>query len=66
MKKFIKQNKKIIKPNKKYSTFKDRDFSDEDYEHTKITWSKSEIKAIGDYHDLYLKSNALFLATVFE
>ena len=40
--------------------------TDADYMHTKIVCKDFEINNLGEYHDLYLKSDTLFLADVFE
>ena len=40
--------------------------SDEDYLTCKKIWNEFNIKNIGDYHDHYLKKDALLLADVFE
>ena len=40
--------------------------SDCDYNHAENVWKKNECKTIGDKHDLYLKSDVLILADVFE
>ena len=42
------------------------DISDCDYNHAENVWGKFDGKTIGDYHDLYLKSDVLILADVFE
>ena len=44
----------------------DRKISDKEYEHVLNVWENFEMKAIKDYHDLYLKCDALLLADVFE
>ena len=40
--------------------------SDADYEHVKKVWEASEIKNLGEYHDLYAQCNTLLPAGVFE
>ena len=42
------------------------DITDADYLHAKRVCKDFEIKNLGEYHDLYLKSNALLSADVFE
>ena len=42
------------------------DTKDADYMHAKRVCKEIEIKNLGEYHDLYLKSNALLLADVFK
>ena len=40
--------------------------TDEDYTHTKSVSKDFEIKHLGEYDDLYVQSNILLLADVFE
>ena len=49
-----------------YSHLNDEHVSDDDYQHAINVWSTFNCKSIRDYHDLYLKSDVLLLADVFE
>ena len=42
------------------------DITDADYTHTKRVSKDFEIKNLGKYHNLYVQSDTLFLADVFE
>ena len=43
-----------------------KSISDRDYEHGKIVWKAFNITNLGEYHDLYVQSDTLLLADVFE
>ena len=49
-----------------YSKLNKSHISDEDYEHAQKVWSEFDCETMRDYHDLYLKSDVLLLADVFE
>ena len=49
-----------------YSILKDQHITNGEYDHARKVWKTYNIKTMGEYHDLYLKSNVLLLADVFE
>ena len=49
-----------------YSNLNLEDISDEDYAHAQKVWDVFEIKSLGEYHDLYVQSDTLLLADVYE
>ena len=62
--KFKKQN--LPKKTSFFSRFKQEKVSDEDFEHAQKVWKEFEMKNMGDFHDLYLKTDVLLLADVME
>ena len=49
-----------------FSSLKNKYISEKNYSHTLDVWNKFKMKLLGDYHDLYLKTDVLLLADVFE
>lgn len=49
-----------------YSSLTREEISDDDYKHAQRVWDKFKCKTLGDYHDIYLRTDVLLLADVFE
>ena len=60
--------KEIVLPPKEafYSKLAMAGVSEEDYEHARRVWSEFGINNLGEYHDLYLCTNVILLANIFE
>ena len=49
-----------------YSILNDQHITDDEYDHAKKVWKTFKIKTMGEYHELYLRSDVLLLTDVFE
>ena len=49
-----------------YSEFYLEDITDKEYTHAQNVLKELKLKILGDYHDLYVQSDTLLLADVFE
>ena len=49
-----------------YSILNNEHITNEDYSHAQNVWTTFQLQTMGEYHNLYLKSDILLLADVFE
>ena len=49
-----------------YSKLNDEHITEDEYSHAKTVWETFKCKTLGDYHDLYVKTDVALLADVFE
>ena len=49
-----------------FSIMNNEHITDKEYQHAQNVWKTFNLKTMGEYHDLYLKSDILLLADVFE
>ena len=57
---------KLPSKDKSYSKLNMSGVSDKEYEHACKVWKEFGTKNMGEYHDLYLKTDVILLANVFE
>ena len=63
---FNKFNEKLPTKEDFYSIMNNEHITNKDYKHAQTVWKTFKLKTMGEYHDLYLKSDILLLADVFE
>ena len=63
---FDKFNEQLPTKEDFFSILNNEHITDEDYNHTLKVWKTFSLKNMGEYHDLYLTSDILLLADVFE
>lgn len=49
-----------------YRLLNDTHISEREYEHTQNVWKTFSLRDMGEYHDLYLRSDIILLADVFQ
>ena len=57
---------KLPENEKYYSTLKNEGITDEEYDFAKEVWSRFKLKNLGELHDLYMNTDVMLLADVFE
>ena len=63
---FDKFNEKLPPKEDFYSIMNNEHITNKDYKHAQTVWKTFKLKTMGEYHDLYLKSDILLSADVFE
>ena len=63
---FEKFNEVLPEKSDFYSKLNKDEISEKDYQHACKVWKEFGMKNMGEYHDLYLKTNVTLLADVFE
>ena len=60
------EDNKLPKKEDFFSIMNNKHITDEEYQHAQNVWDKFGLSSMGEYHNLYLKSDILLLADVFE
>ena len=60
------KERQLPAPSNFYNRLNDEEIGDEDYAHAQQIWRDFGCRNLGDYHDLYLKTDVMLLADVFE
>ena len=60
------QETKLPPIGKFYSSMSDESISKKNYQHAQEVWKTFNCENLGDYHDLYLKTDVILLADVFQ
>ena len=60
------EDNKLPKKEDFFSIMNNEHITDEEYQHAQNVWNEFGLSSMGEYHDLYLKSDILLLADVFE
>ena len=63
---FDKFNEKLPPKEDFYSIMNNEHITNKDYKYAQTVWKTFKLKTMGEYHDLYLRSDILLLADVFE
>ena len=58
------KEKELPLPDDFYNSLNDEKINEESYKRAQLIWEKFGMKSLWDYHDLYLKTDILFLADV--
>ena len=59
-------NEKLPTKENVFSIMNNEHITDQDYEHAKTVWKVFKLQTMGEHHNLYMKSDVLLLADVFE
>ena len=63
---FDKFNEKLPTKENFFSIMNNEHITDQDYQHARTVWDVFKLQNMGEYHNLYMKSDVLLLADVFE